>query len=171
MYTEENLKELFETRKNKEGLMRFIKSNPNAFLPLLELSLKNTPDAWKASWLIGHAMSRNDSRIFGFIDRLIEQLPTLKEGHQRQTIIILLKMELGEEQEGKLFDICLNIWENIKLIPSTRITAMKFILSTVDKFPELKSEIKLWTQDQYTESLSPGIKHSLSKQVHKILDN
>jgi len=33
MYTEEKLKELFETRKSKEGLMRFIKSNAEAFSP------------------------------------------------------------------------------------------------------------------------------------------
>ncbi|MDG1804664.1 hypothetical protein [Flavicella sp.] len=171
MYTEEKLKELFETRKSKEGLMRFIKSNTEAFSPLLQLSLKNTPEAWRASWLIGHAMTTNDTRVQGAIDSLIEALPSLKEGHQRQTIIILLKMQLDDEQEGKLFDICLNIWENIKLIPSTRITAMKFILSIVDKFTELKDEIKLWTQEQYTESLSPGIKHSLNKQIHKILES
>lgn len=48
---------------------------------------------------------------------------------------------------------------------------MKFILSLVNKFPELKEEIKLWTQEQYTESLSPGIKDSLNKQIHKILES
>jgi len=112
-------------------------------------------------------MTANDRRVQGAVDSLIETLPSLKEGHQRQTIIILLKMQLDDEQEGKLFDICLNIWENIKLIPSTRITAMKFILSIVDKFLELKDEIKLWTQEQYTESLSPGIKHSLTNKYKK----
>jgi hypothetical protein len=107
----------------------------------------------------------------GAVDSLIETLPSLKEGHQKQTIIILMKMQLDDEQEGKLFDASLNIWENVKLIPSTRISAMKFILSLVNKFPELKEEIKLWTQEQYTESLSPGIKDSLNKQIHKILES
>ena len=171
MYTEKKLKELFKTKKNKEGLMRFIKSNAEAFSPFLHLSLKNTPEAWRASWLIGHAMTTNDYRVQGAVDSLIETLPSLKEGHQRQTILILLQMQLDDEQEGKLFDACLNIWENIKLIPSTRITAMKFILSLVNKFPELKDEIKLWIQERYTESLSPGIKHSLNKQIHNILES
>ena len=77
-------------------------------------------------------------------------------------------MILNDIQEGKLFDSCLTIWEDIRTIPSTRITAMKFILKTVEKFPDLKPEIKLWTQDMYLESLSPGIKNSLLKQIHKL---
>jgi hypothetical protein len=40
MYTERKLKELFKTKKNKEGMIRLIKSNAEAFLPLLQLSLK-----------------------------------------------------------------------------------------------------------------------------------
>jgi hypothetical protein len=42
MYTERKLKELFKTKKNKEGMIRLIKSNAEAFLPLLQLSLKKT---------------------------------------------------------------------------------------------------------------------------------
>ena len=45
---------------------------------------------------------------------------------------------------------------------------IQFILKTVEKFPDLKPEIKLWTQDMYLESLSPGIKNSLLKQIHKL---
>lgn len=168
-YTEAFFEKLFETTRNKKGLLNFIKSHPEAFIPLFKLSLKNNTTAWRASWLIGHTMNINDVRIVADVDKMISILPLLKEGHQRQTIIILLNMFLNDEQEGKLFDTCLNIWENIKLIPSTRITAMKFILSVVEKFPELKSEIKLWTQDMYLESLSPGIKNSLTKQIKRIL--
>ena len=168
-YTEAFFEKLFETTRNKKGLLNFIKSHPEAFIPLFNLSLKNNTTAWRASWLIGHTMNINDVRIVADVDKMISILPLLKEGHQRQTIIILLNMFLNDEQEGKLFDTCLNIWENIKLIPSTRITAMKFILSVVEKFPELKSEIKLWTQDMYLESLSPGIKNSLTKQIKRIL--
>ncbi|WP_152287263.1 hypothetical protein [Flavicella marina] len=168
-YTEAFFEKLFETTRNKKGLLNFIKSHPEAFIPLFKLSLKNNTTAWRASWLIGHTMNINDGRIVADVDKMISILPLLKEGHQRQTIIILLNMFLNDEQEGKLFDTCLNIWENIKLIPSTRITAMKFILSVVEKFPELKSEIKLWTQDMYLESLSPGIKNSLTKQIKRIL--
>lgn len=167
-YTQDTFKKLFKTVRNKEGLLNYLHENPNSFLTLLELSLSNLPEAWRASWLIGHTMEKNDERIQSSIHIMIDSLLQLKEGHQRQTIIILLKMFLNDEQEGKLFDSCLTIWENIKIIPSTRITAMKFILKTVKKFPDLKQEVKLWTQDMYLDSLSPGIKNVLLKQMKKL---
>lgn len=168
--TKDSILTLFKNNCTKEGLLKYVKNNPESFEALIEISFEvDSKEAWKASWLIGHTMQNNDIRIQPKINNLIEILPNLQQGHQRQTIIILLKMYLNDDQEGKLFDLCLNIWENIKLIPSTRMTAMRYILSVVDKFPELKSEIKLWTQDMYLESLSPGIKHGLLKQIGKIL--
>lgn len=167
-YTQETFIQLFKTVRKKEELLSFVSNRPDCFIPLFEVSLANIPEAWRASWLIGHSMHLNDERIIPSIDKMIDRLLLLKEGHQRQTIIILLKMVLKEEQEGKLFDYCLSIWENIKTIPSTRITAMKFILKTVEKFPELKQEVNFWTQDMYLNSLSPGIKHSLLSKVKKL---
>jgi hypothetical protein len=168
--TTDSLIQLFKTVRNKEKLLHYVSQNPDAFNVLLALSLEeNTPEAWRAAWLVGHTMRKNDHRIIPSIDILIKILKEAKEGHQRQLIILLLKMELNEEQEGKLFDSCLSIWEQINCIPSTRITALKFILKTVKKFPELKNEIKLWTQDMYLETLSPGIKNSVLKQVKDVL--
>lgn len=167
-YTSNTFKQLFEANRNKASLMSFVKKNPDCFVPLLEFSLSPSPDAWRAVWLIGHAMKSNDARVIPFIDNLIISLPLLRQGHQRQTIIVLSKMELNDSQEGKLFDVCLTIWENIKLIPSTRITAIRFILKTTDKFPELKKEVNLWTQEMYLESLSPGIKVRFLREIKKI---
>lgn len=164
--------QLFQTVHNKEKLLNYINNNSHLFEEMLAFSLKKEiPEAWRASWLIGHIMKKNDKRIVPCIDAMIKLLKTAKQGHQRQLIIILLKMELNEEQQGELFDSCLTIWEQINCIPSTRITALKFILKTVEKFPELKEEIKLWTQEMYLETLSPGIKNSVRKQVKKVLQS
>ncbi len=164
IYTQETFTHLFKTVRKKEELLAFVGKNPDCFLPLVQLSLLFTPEAWRASWLIGHSMHTNDERIQPYLNNKIDILLHSKEGHQRQTIIILLKMCLNESQEGKLFDHCLNIWENIKIIPSTRLTAMKLVLKTVEKFPELKNEVKLWTQEMYLEYLSSGIKNSFLHQ-------
>jgi len=167
-YSLEVFKQLFSSIRKKDGLLSYMHKNPDAFTPFVKLSLMSTPEAWRASWLVGHIMLKNDKRIQSSVPTMIDSLLLLNQGHQRQTLIILLNMFLDDNQQGKLFDHCLTIWENIKIIPSTRITAMKFILKTVDKFPDLKPEIKLWTQDKYLESLSPGIKNSLLKQLKKI---
>tara|TARA_B100000809_G_scaffold111195_1_gene109788 strand:+ start:7244 stop:7759 length:516 start_codon:yes stop_codon:yes gene_type:complete len=168
--TKDSIIQLFQTVRNKKGLLNYVSQNPHSFRVLLELTTEeNTPEAWRAAWLVGHTMKENDQRLLTTIDTLIEHLEKAKEGHQRQLIIILLNMELNNEQEGNLFDRCLSIWEHVNCIPSTRVTAMKFILKIVGKFPDLKPEIILWTQDMYLDSLSPGIKNSVLKQVKNIL--
>lgn len=167
-YTQETFVQLFETIRNKKDLIRFVKTNPKAFVPLFETSIVNTPEAWRSSWLIGHTMEINDNRIKPYVDKMIEIIPLLTEGHQRQTIIILLNMFLNDLQEGKLFHVCLSIWEQINIIPSTRVTALKFILKIAEKHPELKDEVTLWTQEMYLETLSPGIKNSVLKQIRHL---
>ena len=70
-YTQETFKQLFETVRNKKGLLNYLHENPNAFIPLVQISLLNTPEAWRASWLVGHTMENNDVRIQSSIDTMI----------------------------------------------------------------------------------------------------
>ena len=81
---------------------------------------------------------------------------------------ILLQMELKEEYEGILFNLCMDIWEQINKKPSVRINALKFIIKIAKKHPELIKEITFLTQDHYLESLSPGVKHSVSKLMNEL---
>ncbi len=77
-------------------------------------------------------------------------------------------MELNDDQEGQLFDICMNLWEQTEKVPSIRYTAIKFILKCAKKHPELENEISFLFQDHYLQSLSPGIKHSINKMMNKL---
>lgn len=156
------INELFLTKKSKDELLRFANSNEKNFQNIFEFSLlKNEENSWRAAWIIGHAMKKNDSRIEPFIKTLIDSIPEKTDGHQRQLMIILEKMTISEDLEGFLFDHCLSIWEDINKIPSTRITAFKILIKIAKNHPELLSELELWTSDYFTETLSAGIKHSL----------
>lgn len=77
-------------------------------------------------------------------------------------------MEIKEKHEGKLFDVCIGLWEWINKQPSVRITVLKFILKIVRKHPELSEEIVYLTQEPYLESLSPGVEHSIKKLMREI---
>ncbi|MFC2103688.1 hypothetical protein ACFLSS_04585, partial [Bacteroidota bacterium] len=90
---------------------------------------------------------------------------TKDDGHQRELLKILLLMELDEEYEGILFDVSMNLWESINKKPSVRFTAFKFIVKTAKKYPEIAKEISFLTQNHYLESLSPGVKHSISRMI------
>ena len=78
-------------------------------------------------------------------------------------------MEISEKYEGEIFDICMNLWEQISKNPSVRMTAFKFILKISKKHPELLEEISFLTQEQYLESLSPGVKRSIEKMMEKVI--
>lgn len=163
----ESLDELLAaTWIGKDNFLKVLKKHPEYYTELLDTSLGDQyPQSWRAAWLIGHTMKKNDNRVRPYISRLIQSIPTKEQGHQRQILIILLKMDLDEDEEGILLDECLKIWESIAKISSTRITAFKFFLKMVNKYPELKSEIGVLTEKHYTETLTPGMQRMLNKLI------
>ncbi|MDP3832196.1 MAG: hypothetical protein Q8Q47_13085, partial [Ignavibacteriaceae bacterium] len=107
----------------------------------------------------------NDRRIKKHLSRIVNSVKSKNDGHQRELIKILSQMELSPKHEGVLFDICLNVWEQISKSPSVRMTAIKFIIKIVKKYPELEREVPFLVQDHFLESLSPGVKRSISKMI------
>jgi len=130
----------------------------------------NEPQGWNAAWLLEHCVMKNDPRIRKHVSSLIQSLNGKRDGHQREILKILMKMELKDDQEGFLFDECMNIWESIGKSPSVRISAFSIMAGIAKKYPELKHELEFLTQEQYTETLSPGIKHSFNKIWGRFLD-
>ncbi len=86
-----------------------------------------------------------------------------KDGHQRELLKILYRMELSEEQEGIVFDLCMNVWEQVGKAPSVRHNAFRMISRIASKYPGLSNEIAMITQEHYLETLSPGVRRSVMK--------
>ncbi len=153
----------------KDELISFLYKHPEYFEEAIQLAISDKqPYSWRSAWLLWSCMEENDTRIKKYIKKIVETLKTKDDGHQRELIKILLKMELEEEYESILFDHCMNIWESINKPPAVRVNALKFIVKIAKKHPELSKEITFLTEDQYLESLSPGAKHSVSKIMKKI---
>ncbi len=112
-------------------------------------------------------MEENDERIQVNIKNIINSVTSKQDGHQRELIKILLQMELNDEQEGYIYNICVDVWEKINKNPSVRFTAFKFIIKIANKHPDLFNEITLLVQDQYLDSLSSGVKSSIYKMIKK----
>ena len=77
-------------------------------------------------------------------------------------------MELTEKQESILLDLCIRLWKEIQKTPSLRFTAFRFMHIIILKYPELKNEIKFYTEKKYIETLSPGIKKSINKLIQNL---
>lgn len=156
------------TRQPKSEWMSLMKAHPEFFEEAVDLALSNKhPEGWRSAWLVCSDMYRNDQRIQPLVLKLIESLKGKKSGHQRELLKIISKMELDEEYEGVFFDACLTIWEDLSKQSSVRITAFRQLVRIAWNHPELKMELKHFIVDDYTASLSPGIKKSLEHLVRK----
>jgi hypothetical protein len=153
----------------KEEMISFMDNHPEYFEEAIQLAVSDKqPYSWRAAWLLWSCMKENDRRVQKHIKTLINAVTTKNDGHQRELLKILSQMELKEEHEGLLFNISMNLWEQIDKNPSVRLTALKFIIKIVKKHPELSQEIYSLTQEQYLETLSPGAKKSTLKLMKEL---
>ena len=152
----------------KDEMISFMNAHPECFDEAVELAVSDKqPYSWRAAWLLWSVIEENDKRIKKFIKRIVNAAKTKSDSHQRELLKILLMMELDEKYESVLFDLCMNIWEQIGKAPAVRVNALKLIVKIANKHPELKKEISFLAQDHYLESLSPGARHSALKLLNQ----
>ncbi len=148
-------------------MVDYIKANDAAFAEAIQLALSDEqPYAWRASWVLWACMDENDPRIKPHLKSFIELLPDKAYNIQREFLMIMQQMEITGDEEGKLFDHCVRIWEKIGLQASVRHNAFRMMAKIARKHPELQHELKLLAEPHYLEPLSPGV----GRAVHKILD-
>ena len=166
---EESLQHILTARLRKKELTAFIEKHPAQFEQVINIALTDEqPQAWRAAWLLNHCMKENDQRLKVHIKSIIKTISTKQDGHQRELLKVLDKIELNEKHDGLIFDVCMTIWEAIHKSPSVRGTAFMCLLKIIKKYPELRNEIEHLTQSHYTDTLSPGIKHSFNRIVKEL---
>jgi hypothetical protein len=154
---------------HKDEMIRFMDSHPEAFDEAIELAISDKqPYSWRAAWLLWSCMEENDKRVQKYLKGIVNAVKTKDDGHQRELIKILYKMDLKGKYESMLFEICMNVWEQLNKTPSVRFNALKFIVKIAKNHPELRHEISFLTQDHYLESLSPGARHSVKKIINEL---
>lgn len=153
----------------KDEMISFLKSNPEYFEEAVQLAISDKqPYSWRAAFLLYGCIEENDKRIQKHIKSIINCIRDKKDGHQRELLKILYKMKISPKYEGYIFDLCMNLWEQINKNPSVRITAFKFIVKITKEHPELHEEITYLTQDHYLETLSPGVKNSIERIIEEL---
>ncbi len=162
---------IFSNFRKKEAMIRYVNKHFELFELLLEASLNlEYSNAWRSTLLVGHLMKKDDVLVKPLVDDYINILLELHhDGHQRQVLIVLDKMQLNEEQEGRLFDKCMTLWEDVKKIPSTRTRAFWMLLKIAEPYPEIQQEIKHFTTEYYLETLSPGIRVIIEREIKKLI--
>lgn len=156
-------------KRRKAEMVEFYQNHPDCFNEAIEMALSNEdPFCWRAAWMIGGDIKKNDSRIAPYASKIIELLPGFEDGHQRELLKILLQLPLTEEQESLLFDLSVNLWEQVRKKPSVRHFAFRAMIQIAKKYPELNNEILLLTELHYVNPLSPGIRTAVLKMATKL---
>lgn len=159
-----DLSNILSNKLDKDFLVQLFNEQKEVYQSAIAISLQNKqPTSWRAAWILAHCTKPNDPRMIPHIDTYIQNIADKKDGHQREILKILYPMVLNEEQEGKLFDLSMRFWENIHKSSSLRYLAFKHIYKTAEKHPELLDEITYICQNQYLETLSPGIQKIIIK--------
>jgi hypothetical protein len=154
---------------HKNEMISFMATHPEYFEEAIELAILNKqPYSWRAAWLLWSCMKENDQRVQRYVEKIISVLTSKNEDHQRELLKILYKMRLSEEYEGLLFNLCVTVWKKIDSKPSVRFNAFKMIVKIAQKYPDLKNEITLLTQNQYMESLSSAAQKSIYTMVKEL---
>ncbi|MFY0598110.1 MAG: hypothetical protein JXR03_00465 [Cyclobacteriaceae bacterium] len=163
------LANMFAARFSREEMIDKVNESHSSFLECLKIALSDQePQGWRAAWILGHCTKKNDLRLPVHTDSLIEAIQSKKDGHQRELLKLIFKIHLNDEQEGKVFDQCVTIWETIGKSPSVRYFAFNFIFEIVKKYPDLKGEIDFLTQQEYLDALSPGVRRGIEKKIMKL---
>lgn len=151
----------------KDDLMEYIETHPKSIEALLQLAILNKPPhSARAAWLLSKVANKNKRKIKVYVLQMIAVLRVVKDGQKRSLINVLRQLDLEETAEGMLYDVCVDIWIDLKKIPSARFTAFKFIVEIGTKYPELYHELILLTEDHYLESLSQGIKRITYRMIN-----
>ena len=154
------------TNSYKAGMISYMATHPEVFEEAIQLAISDKqPYSWRAAWLLWSIMEVNDPRIQGCIKDIIGAISNRNDNHQRELLKILQQMEINEEYEGILFNLCASVWEKIKKKPSVRFTAVKMMVKIAKNHPDLSREIIFLTQDQYMDSLSAAAKKSIIKMI------
>ncbi len=152
------------TSSHKAEMIDYMESHPGDFTELIKFAIADKqPYYWRAAWLLWSCMDKNDKRVRKYLKKKIDILPERKDNQQRELLMSLQRMELNNEFEGQLFDVCTKIWEQTGKNPSLRYNALKILVSISKINPELTREIKTLTESYYTHTLSDSVKKSITK--------
>ena len=150
-------------------IREYYTSHPGILPVLIDYALEKGEYSWRAAYMIAINVKKENPLIARNANRIIDALEGKKQGHQRELLKILLLTELNEEQSLRLYDYCMQVWNETSHTPSLREKAFRHIISFYRKYPELSGDLDWITQEQYLTPLSPGIRKVVERLKRKYI--
>lgn len=139
---------------------------------LLELAMSNDePAGWRAAWALSHAMKEGTDWLIPVLPGIAQTIPEIeRDGHLREVFKFFRDIDFKyypEEEQGKLFDFCMQVLENNKYQPGTRSNALQILLKFTEEEPLLLGEIKA-AFELVKPFLSKGIRSSCERRINRM---
>lgn len=156
-----------QSKDNAKLIVEAIKQKPSKLKELMELFFdKEMRVCQRAAWPLGMIGSKNPELLIPYLPQLIENL---KKPHHdaviRNTFRIWEEMDIPEDYEGQVYDICFEKFTDVKQAIAIRVFAMTVCANIALKYPELIDEIKPVIEEYYPHG-SAGFQ-SRSKKILK----
>lgn len=136
---------------------------------LLQWSMDtDQPLGWRSVWLLRQVLKKNDPILEPHIKKVLDLYASFNESQKREWLKALESQSLDDDEEGILFDHCMNEWKKIQNHPALRASAANIIFKVVKKYPELKEELMHLMSNEYLDTLSPAIKKGVVKQWNQM---
>ena len=101
----------------------------------------------------------NPSLFYPYLPRMLEYMKgKVHDAVIRNTLRLFQFIDIPEEIEGELFDMCIHFFSSPKFPVAIRVFAMTILANTCKKYPELKIEVLPLVNDVLEISESPGIR-------------
>ena len=154
----ESLEKIIQERRPKKEILEYLHIN-NLWDELPNLLFNEDAHlSWRATWLLSLA----DDPIVQVLNldphRLITHGKKCPSSQKREILRLLEKLEIPEALLGTYFDWTLEMWTDLKLKSSLRVTALQAMSRVGKLFPELNREIMELNIPELLNPLTPAIK-------------
>lgn len=120
----------------------------------------------RASWSVCFVALKKSDLLTPYLDRMIENLEKPKhDAVVRNTVRAWEEMEIPEEYEGLIFEICFNYVVSTKHAVAIRAFAISVSSKIALKYPELREELISEFDNQLLYAERPAIKFRLKKYI------
>ncbi len=159
------LEEILITTHKKE-MISYVLGHPSSYEELFQLAVSDRqPYAWRAAWLLWSCLTPNAPIIHDHLKQILTCIRYKPFNQQRELIKIISMIELPQDAEGEVFDVCASLWQKIEAPPALRYNAMKLMTKIVKKYPDLYSELEEMTDGYHVDTLTKGASHSVKKML------
>lgn len=123
----------------------------------------------RASWPVGLIGTEKPNLLSPFVEQMLDNLQTAKhDAVIRNTIRTFQYMEVSEDVEGKLYDICMNYLIDLKQAVAIRCFSMVVLSNIARKHSALQEELVTVVREFY-EHGTAGYK-SRARKIFKEFD-